>query len=265
MTISTSVFTRTIPSALLIALAIPTGVFAGAHFGGSKGPIDTAIAADVRTADEKARDRNRQPKKTLEFFGLEPDMRVIEIIPGGGWYTKILVPVLRDEGEYIAVGGLGKALGFGEILGRVRQLDGFGDIRVVDLSGAMQKTDRFGYLNMQPVDFGVQNVDLVLTFRNLHNLTPEARSELYKATYDALKDGGKFGVVDHTRRHMAPMTDETWRRLDPVQVVLEVSAAGFRFADYSRLHYKPDDELRYEVGRKTVTGNTDRFALLFVK
>ena len=136
---------------------------------------------------------------------------------------------------------------------------------MLDLSAAMLKTDRFAYMDMQPVDFGVKDVDLALTFRNLHNLTPDARSELYKATYKALKDGGKFGVVDHTRRHMAPMTDESWRRLDPVQVIKEVTAAGFRLVDYLRLHYKPDDELRYEVGRKSVTGNTDRFTLLFVK
>jgi predicted methyltransferase len=64
---------------------------------------------------------------------------------------------------------------------------------------------------------------------------------------------------------MEPMTDENWRRLDPVQMVKEITAAGFRFADYSNLHRKPDDELRYEVGRKSVTGNTDRFTLLFEK
>ena len=256
---------RFLPLLVGAALCLPGTLWAGAHTGGAKGPIDEALASDIRTADEKARDRNRQPKKTLAFFGLKPDMKVVEILPGGGWYTKILVPVLAEEGEYYAAGGLGKALGFGGILGGVRKIEGFEEINVIDLSPSMVKTDRFGYVDMGPVDFGVDDVDLVLTFRNLHNLAPSGRMELYKAAYESLKDGGQFGVIDHTRRHMAPMTDEVWRRLDPVQVIKEITAAGFEFVDYSSLHYKPDDELRYEVGRQSVRGNSDRFTLLFEK
>ncbi|UCG71597.1 MAG: class I SAM-dependent methyltransferase [Chromatiales bacterium] len=258
-------FSAVVAATLIIALAAPQASFARGHQRASNDPIDLAIAADIRTAAEKARDRNRQPKRTLEFFGLEPDMRVVEILPGGGWYTKILVPVLRDEGEYIAVGGLAKAMGFGGILTQVSQLEGFQDLNIVDISSYMVATERRGYMDMKPVDFGVKDADLVLTFRNLHNLTPAARSELYIAALAALKKGGRFGVVDHTRRHMAPMTDESWRRLDPVQVVKEITGAGFKFVDYSTLHHRPDDELRFEVGRKTVRGNSDRFTLLFEK
>jgi predicted methyltransferase len=64
---------------------------------------------------------------------------------------------------------------------------------------------------------------------------------------------------------MEPMTNENRRRADVVQIMKEVLAAGFEFVDYSDIHYRPDDELRYEVGRKSVTGNTDRFTLLFRK
>lgn len=250
---------------LVIALGAPQPSVAGGHDRASRDPIDIALAADIRTADEKARDSNRQPKKTLEFFGLEPDMRVIEILPGGGWYTKILVPVLSEDGEYIAAGGLVKAMGFGGILTSVTQLEGFEDLNIIDISPAMSKTDRIGYVDMGPLDFGVKDIDLVLTFRNLHNITPAGRAELYIATLAALRKGGRFGVIDHTRRHMAKMTDESWRRLDPVQVVKEITGAGFKFVDYSTLHYRPDDELRFEVGRKTVRGNSDRFTLLFEK
>ncbi|WP_394496201.1 hypothetical protein [Shewanella sp. ENK2] len=72
-------------------------------------------------------------------------------------------------------------------------------------------------------------------------------------------------IVDHTRRHMMPETDEMRRREDPVDVILEVQAAGFLLEKSSNMFYRPDDELRYEVGRKTVTGNTDRFTLVFRK
>jgi predicted methyltransferase len=64
---------------------------------------------------------------------------------------------------------------------------------------------------------------------------------------------------------MEPMTNENRRRADVVQIIKEVLAAGFEFVDYSDIHFRPDDELRFEVGRKTVTGNTDRFTLLFTK
>ena len=64
---------------------------------------------------------------------------------------------------------------------------------------------------------------------------------------------------------MQPDYSEVWRRIDPVLVIKEIQEAGFQLVDFSTLHYRPDDELRYEVGRASVTGNTDRFTLLFVK
>jgi len=59
--------------------------------------------------------------------------------------------------------------------------------------------------------------------------------------------------------------DENRRRMDPILAIREIQAAGFELVDYATLHFRPDDELRYEVGRKTVTGNTDRFTLKFRK
>ena len=106
---------------------------------------------------------------------------------------------------------------------------------------------------------------MVLTFRNQHNFTEEGRNNINSAAFEALRKGGVYGVVDHTRRHMQPTTNEVWRRIDPVDIIKEVQSAGFEFVDYTTLHYRPDDGLQYEVGRKTVTGNTDRFTLLFKK
>jgi predicted methyltransferase len=88
---------------------------------------------------------------------------------------------------------------------------------------------------------------------------------LNRSVFKALKPGGVYALVDHTRRHMQGDNDENRRRLDPVQAIKEILAAGFEFVDYADLHYRADDELLYEVGRKTVTGNTDRWTLMFRK
>jgi len=105
----------------------------------------------------------------------------------------------------------------------------------------------------------------VLTFRNVHNLSDSGRAVLNEAVYEALRPGGLYGIVDHTRRHMEPDRPENARRSDPVRVIHETIEAGFDFLGYSTLHYRPDDDLRLEVGDERVTGHTDRFTLLFRK
>jgi predicted methyltransferase len=222
--------------------------------------ITAAMKSDIRTAEEKERDAERKPRQTLEFFGLKDDMRVVELVPGGGWYTKILGSVLADKGElYVAIGTtrLEPTLKATPPLSKVKVAPT--DAKMVPVPGKM------GLFDLSDFSLGVKDVDLVLTFRNYHNLTPAARASLNRAVFAALKPGGHYGILDHTRRHNEPETTENWRRMDPVLVIKEVQAAGFTLEDFSSLHYTPDDELRYEVGRKTVTGNTDRFVLRFRK
>lgn len=221
--------------------------------------IRAAMAADIRTEAEVARDRNRKPVETLAFFGLTDDMRVLELLPGGGWYTKLLGPVLRENGElYVAIGT-------DNVQQNLITQPGFGHINVIDIGVELERTGPFGTRNVAAFDFGIDDIDLAVTFRNMHNFTPAGRANINAAVFAALKSGGHYGVVDHTLRHMEPMTNENRRRADVVEIIKEVLAAGFEFVDYSDLHYRPDDELRYEVGRATVTGNTDRFTLLFRK
>jgi predicted methyltransferase len=104
------------------------------------------------------------------------------------------------------------------------------------------------------VVYAVNDADLALNIREYHNFSPEGASRINRATYDALKPGGYYCIIDHTRRHMESTNQENRRRADPVKVILEVQAAGFDLVDSSDLFFKPDDELRYEVGRKTVKG-----------
>lgn len=244
---------------LFVCITAALSLNAVAQDDGVTAKIRAAMSGEVRTEADVARDRNRKPVETLQFFGLTDDMRVLELVPGGGWYTKILAPVLRENGElYVSI-----------FTNNVEQnlltQPGFDHVEVLDIGVDMPRTGPFGTRHIPPFEFGVGDVDLAVTFRNMHNFTPEGRANLNAAVFKALRSGGHYGVVDHSRRHMQPMTAETRRRADVVQIIKEVLAAGFEFVDYSDLHYRPDDELRYEVGRATVTGNTDRFTLLFRK
>jgi predicted methyltransferase len=248
--------TMRFPAIAMLALG---GLAAAAQQPDVKDKIMAAMADDLRTEAEVERDRNRMPVETLGFFGLKDDMRVLELLPGGGWYTKILAPTLRENGElYVAIGT-------GRVQRDLLSMDGFEHVQVLDIGVSSERNGPFRTNNMAAFEFGVSDIDLAVTFRNMHNFTPEARGNMNAAVYKALKSGGLFGVVDHTKRHMEPMTAENRRRADPVQIIHEVTGAGFEFVDFADLHYRADDELRFEVGRKTVTGNTDRFTLLFRK
>ena len=219
-----------------------------------------AMQSETRTTEERARDRNRQPAEVLDFFGLEPDMTVIEVLPAGGWYTKILGPVLREAGKLYVTHPAPTF--YSNAFDGVKDLPGMEEVEELGW-GAMAPPDDTPWIASGPWD--VEPVDMVLTFRNYHNFDLDARMTINESSFDALKPGGLYGIVDHTRRHMEPDNTENRRRMDPVLVIREVQESGFVFVDYSMLLRRPDDELRYEVGRASVTGNTDRFALLFMK
>ena len=239
-----------------VVLMILAGI---AQAGEIEAKVEAALAAESRPAADVERDRNRKPLQTLQFFGLKDDMTVLELIPGGGWYTRVLAPVLAESGKlYVAIGTR-------NVSENVLTEPGFEKVEVIETDANIRRPEGSRYYALDDFEFGVTGVDMVLTFRNVHNFDPDSRERLNRAVFDALKSGGLYGVVDHTKRHMEPENPENRRRIDPVLVIKEMLDAGFEFVGYSDLHYHADDELRYEVGRRTVTGNTDRFTLLFKK
>lgn len=221
--------------------------------------VIAAMQGEIRTAEERARDANRMPAEVLEFFGMREDMRVIEILPAGGWYTKILAPVLADNGKLYVTHPPGF---YADAFQDVADLPGLEEVEEIDWGGPANAS---GGLFGPSGEWDVEPVDLVLTFRNYHNFSPADRSTVNQSAYDALKPGGYYGIVDHTRRHMEPGTRENGRRVDPVLVIKEVEDAGFDFVDFSDLLYRPNDELVYEVANPEVSGRTDRHTLLFRK
>ncbi len=243
-------------SVLLLSCAFLTAV---AQETDTDKKLQAAMASDTRSEADVARDRNRKPVETLAFFQFRDDMRVLELLPGGGWYTRLLASALREDGElYVSIGT-------NTVAERLLSQDEFSHVTVLDIDAEIVRDGEFRTNTIDPFSFGVNDMDLVVTFRNMHNFTPQGRAAINTATFDALKSGGLYGVIDHTRRHMAPLTNEARRRADPVEIIKEALDAGFVLEAYSDLHYRPDDELRYEVGRRTVTGNTDRFTFLFRK
>jgi len=221
--------------------------------------VEAALADASRPAEDRARDRNRRPLDTLKFFGLKDNMRVLELLPGGGWYTRVLAPVLADNGKLYV------ALGTNTVSKNVLTLPGFEQVEVLVTADNLHRPKGSRHYVMDDFEFGVSDLDMVVTFRNLHNFDVDTWDMMNRQVFAALRSGGLYGVIDHTARHMEPANNENRRRVDPVVVIKELLDLGFEFVGYNDLHYRADDELVYEVGRRSVTGNTDRFTLLFRK
>ena len=245
---------RALPAILLLA-------FAGAAIAANEidTKVEAALAAESRPEADRERDRNRKALQTLTFFGLQDNMRVLELIPGGGWYTRVLAPVLADNGQlYVAIGTRRAKEG-------VLTEPGFEKVKLLETNDNIRRPEGSRFYQIDDFELGVSGLDMVVTFRNLHNFDEASRSRVNAQVFKALKRGGLYGVVDHTMRHMEPPNHENRRRIDPVLVIKEMLDAGFEFVDFSDLHYRADDKLEYEVGRRSVSGNTDRFTMLFRK
>ena len=230
-----------------------------ADFAATKDKLESALAMNHRSIENQGRDENRNPVAAMEFCRLRDDMTVIEFGPGAGWYTEILGPVLRDKGRLV----IAYKESWMESLDTLLAQDFMSAVEKnpIDISWNSEKRK----FNIGKIVYNVDNADLALSIREYHNLSEEGAKRLNEETYRALKPGGYYCIIDHTRRHMEPTYFENRRRADPVKVILQIQAAGFDLIDYSDIFHKPDDELRYEVDRKSLDKNTDRFSLLFRK
>lgn len=282
------------PSPLLAALAttvVLTGCAATPQ-PSAKGPppvsaeetaalIDAALAGDHRSEANRARDTWRHPKETLTFFGLRGDMTVMEIWPGaGGWYTEILAPVLRERGRYLAA-----------------QWDPASDSQFVQdalkafrakLDARPDLYDKVEVVALQhpgamaPVPPGT--VDMILTFRNIHNWMPrDAAKPMFQAMYAALEPGGILGVVEHRAAADGPPQDPKARSgyVREDYAIELITSVGFELAGSSEVNANPRDTRDYDQGVWTLPptlrlgdrdrekylaiGESDRFTLRFRK
>lgn len=224
--------------------------------------IDSAIAGAHRSDASRARDQYRHPKETLLFFGLRPGMTVVEISPGGGWYTDILAPVLKDKGLYIAAHNNPNGPA-----GQQRQRAAFKERLAAN-------PDMFGKAVVTSFGKGIEHniaapgsADMVLTFRNLHNwMGAGFAEEALRAFHTALKPGGILGIVDH--RLPEDRDSEASRRSGYVKqsdVIRMAEAAGFRLDASSEINANPKDKADHPKGVWTLPptmalGDTDRDA-----
>jgi len=220
--------------------------------------LKNALQNELRSEQDKARDVSRKPYETLNFFSVKPDSKVLELIPGGGWYTRILASYLKDHGQLFLALGVKPELNSGA----------FAHTEIVGKTFEFEQTELHPGIRTIANDKGtleVKGLDVALTFRNMHNMDEAARRAVNKAVFKALKPGGVYGVIDHTKRHMEAYDDETWRRADPVQIIKELVSIGFEFVDYSDIHARAHDELIYDTTDDSVNRDSDRFTLKFRK
>ncbi len=233
-----------------------------------------AAASPLRTPANVLRDRYRHPVETLSFFGVKPSDTVVEIWPGGGWYTEILSPYLaRGGGTYIAAAPERSLTG-------VRKL-----MTAQPAAYASVRTATFPILDAGGTPVAPGSADVVLTFRNVHNWmmgkTP-FEAQAFAQMYAMLKPGGTLGVVEHRLPESADHARELKSGYVKVSTVRRLAeAAGFRLVASSEINANPRDTADYPDGvwtlppnyrlgdkdraRYAAIGESDRMTLKFVK
>jgi predicted methyltransferase len=242
--------------------------------------IDAALAGDQRSAESVARDAWRHPRETLTFFGLERDMTVMEVWPGAsGWYTEILAPVLRDRGHLI-VASWDPATDNNYVQDSLKAYRAKLEARP-DVYGKVEVVALHYPTAMNPVPPG--SVDMVLTFRNIHNWMPrDAAKPMLEAMYAALKPGGILGVVEHRAAMGKPQDPKARSGYVREDYAIElIEGVGFKLIGRSDINANPADTKDYDQGvwslpptlrrgavdreKYLAIGESDRFTLRFEK
>lgn len=260
------------------ALALLTGLAVSAPVA-----ADDALRATIddpaRPDAERARDEARHPYETLTFFGIKPDMTVVELLPGGGWYTEILAPYLAEQGQYVA----------GHFDLSIEDAPGYFEPAMARWTERVADTERYGepivlpFYPPQSTSLGPDgSADMVITFRSTHGWK---RSEVFGDVLDAahavLKPGGVLGVVQHRLPEDGDDSEFTGY-VKQSWVVAMAESHGFRLAESSAINANPKDTADHPNGVWTIPpslnvpegqdpapyeaiGESDRMTLKFVK
>ena len=226
--------------------------------------LKESIESSDRTPASTTRDEYRHPYETLNFFGIKPDMTVVELNPGGGWYTEILANYIHYPGTLITAQGSYYLEGFEK---KMNSSPMYGRVEVVNLNSNLAEPN---------------SVDAVITFRNLHNWLGPGMDSIFRNSFKALKPGGSFGVVEHRAK---PGTDlETMKRSGYVTEDHAIKVAlknGFELVSKSEINSNLKDTKDHPKGvwtlppsyrlenkdreKYSAIGESDRMTLLFRK
>ncbi len=238
------------------------------------------IEGSHRPEENKVRDVYRNPQQTLEFFGLRPDMTVVEISPGKGWYTEILGPYLKDKGELIlATFAKNSEVEYFQKANKALQekLDAH-----KELYGKVTMTTFEPPLIMGPVA-PANSADLLITFRNVHNwMQAKKEKEAFQEFYKALKPGGIFGIVEHREKLSKTQDLEAKSGYVREDFIIELAeSVGFKFVSKSEINANYLDSANHPEGVWTLPpslrlkdkqrayylslGESDRMTLKFIK
>ena len=263
-----------------LALAAMAGPFA-ASAAAANDPLAQAVASPTRTPAYRERDVYRHPLQTLQFFGVRPDMTVVEIWPSNAWYTEILAPYLHEQGKYYAAGS-------------AASLPTASDETRRSVAAFQQRLDAdpARYSGVVVTEFRPPqrteicppgSADMVLTFRNVHNwISGGYEQDAFNAFYAALKPGGVLGVVEHRAKPYTTL-EQTKKTgyVNEAYVKALAANAGFRFVAGSPVNDNRKDTKDYPDGVWTLPptytlgdkdkakyqaiGESDRMTLKFVK
>ena len=242
--------------------------------------IDKALEAEHRTPSYVQRDKYRHPKETLLFFGLDPEQSIIEITPGYGWYTEILAPLVRNKGQYTYTS-----------LKLHEKINPYFVKLERAFKGKMEKNpdiyDQLRWVHFDPKqpEFAPNGpVDMILTFRNVHNWAKAGSAEaMFTGFAKALKPGGTLGVVEHRAKVGTPLEKQIESGYMTEDYVVQMAQdAGFRLDAKSDINANLQDTADHPMGVWNLLpslrgvedddkaniisiGESDRMTLRFVK
>lgn len=209
-----------------------------------------ALAAEGghRSEENMTRNSYRHPIETLAFFGLQPDMTVVEISPGTLWYTEILAPVLKHNGRLVAAAYDASLPNMPPYQARLtnQMLE-----RFKSESSIFSEVQVTKFTPPDIMQLGDDNsADLVLTFRNSHGwVHAGSAGQVYKSFFTVLKAGGVLGVVQHRgENRLRPSSDKMSGYLSEATVIALAEEAGFVLEAKSEINANPKDAKDYERG-----------------
>jgi predicted methyltransferase len=228
------------------ACAVATLLASAAGAADATALLDGAVAGSHRDPANRARDAYRHPKETLGFFGVGPNMAVVEIWPASGWYTEILAPLLRGQGTFYAAVFV--------LNDRTPEYQRGIQARFLEkLRGSPDLYDRVQLTEMGPGSMSIApdgSADVVLTFRNVHNwmkggFAPDA----FAAFFRSLKPGGVLGVVEHRARPGTPLDKMIESGYVTEEHVIALAKdAGFMLEERSEINANPADSTEHPRG-----------------